>query len=58
MSDLMTVDEVAEYLQIPVQTLYQWRHQGKGPRAAKIGRYLRYRRAEVEAWVNAQFEDI
>lgn len=29
---LLTADEVAEFLGIPISTLYQWRHRGRGPR--------------------------
>jgi excisionase family DNA binding protein len=49
--ELMTVEEVAAYLRVPVGTLYQWHYLGTGPACAKIGRHLRYRRADVEAWV-------
>jgi excisionase family DNA binding protein len=49
--ELMTVDEVSEYLRVPVATLYNWRSTGTGPPSAKIGRHLRYRRVDVEAWV-------
>lgn len=48
---LMTIHEVSEYLRVPVGTLYNWRYLGTGPACAKIGRHLRYRRADVEAWV-------
>lgn len=53
---MMTTEQVSEYLQVPVTTLHQWRYLGKGPRAARIGRGLRYRRADVEAWVAAQYD--
>ena len=51
---LLTIREVGAYLGIPVPTLYQWRYVGKGPKAAKLGRHLRYRRADVEAWLDDQ----
>jgi len=50
---LWTVEDVAEYLQVPVKTLYQWRTQGRGPRGRRVGRYLRYRQADVVAWVDS-----
>ncbi|MGH7340569.1 MAG: helix-turn-helix domain-containing protein, partial [Candidatus Rokuibacteriota bacterium] len=31
MEKLMSAEEVAEFLGIPVNTLYQWRHKGTGP---------------------------
>jgi excisionase family DNA binding protein len=51
---LWTIERTAEYLDIPVGTLYQWRHRRKGPRAAKVGRHLRYDPADVRAWVREQ----
>jgi excisionase family DNA binding protein len=46
--DLLTLTETAAYLRMPAETLRKWRAQGLGPRAAKVGRHLRYRRAEVD----------
>jgi excisionase family DNA binding protein len=43
--------ELAAYLQIPVQTVYRWNYAGEGPKALKIGRHLRYRRDDVERWL-------
>lgn len=51
---LLTTADVAAYLQVPVATLYQWRLHGDGPRAAKVGRHLRYRQADVDAWLDSQ----
>jgi excisionase family DNA binding protein len=48
---LATPIEVAVYLQVPVKTLYAWRYEGKGPRAHRVGRHLRYRWEDVEAWL-------
>ncbi len=50
---LMTVEEVADFLCIPVNTLYQWRHKGTGPVAFRVGRFLRYDPAEVRVWLEA-----
>ena len=36
------ITQVAQYLAVPVETLYQWRKHDYGPRAARIGRHLRY----------------
>jgi excisionase family DNA binding protein len=49
---LASTKEVAAYLGVPVGTLHNWRYQGTGPRAAKVGRSLRYRWADVEAWLD------
>ena len=48
---LLSADEVAEFLGIPVSTLYQWRHRGCGPDAYRVGRHLRYDAAIVRSWL-------
>lgn len=52
--DLMTIEEVAEYLRVPVASLRYWRSLGRGPKAARVGKHLRYRRAEVDRWLDEQ----
>lgn len=54
MGRLWTVDDVSAYLGIPKETLYQWRTKGYGPKGARMGKYLRYRQEDVEAWVDQQ----
>ncbi|GAB7047577.1 helix-turn-helix transcriptional regulator [Catenuloplanes indicus] len=49
-SELWTVQEVSEYLRVPVETLYRWRKFGAGPKAGRVGRHLRYDPADVRAW--------
>jgi predicted DNA-binding transcriptional regulator AlpA len=44
------IKDVAAYLDVPVMTLYQWRHDGYGPKSRKVGRWLRYDPMEVKAW--------
>ena len=51
---LWTVDDVAAFLQVPVATLYQWRHHRTGPPAYKVGRHLRYDPKAVHAWLTEQ----
>lgn len=46
-------DEVARWLGKPKATLYAWRSRGLGPRGIRVGNLLRYRRSEVEAWLDA-----
>jgi excisionase family DNA binding protein len=49
-----TVEEVAAYLRVPVETLYTWRKRHYGPPAARVGRHLRYDPADVRAWLRGQ----
>lgn len=49
-TDWLTPSELAAELHMPVQTLYRWRTEGKGPRAHKLGGHVRFMRADVDAW--------
>jgi excisionase family DNA binding protein len=57
-SGILTIDQAAAYLAIPKATLYTWRTRraGFGPRAVKLGGCLRYRRADLDAWVAEHVE--
>jgi predicted DNA-binding transcriptional regulator AlpA len=46
--------EVSEYFGVPVKTLYAWHRAGKGPKAIRVGKHLRYFWADVVAWAEAQ----
>jgi len=47
----MTPEEVAEYLRLPVGTLYAWRYRGIGPPATRLGRHLRYSQESLMTWL-------
>jgi excisionase family DNA binding protein len=49
---LVTIEELSEFLQVPVKTLYDWRHRGLGPPGLRVGRHVRYRQADVDAWLD------
>jgi excisionase family DNA binding protein len=51
---LLWAQEVAAILGVPVKTLYQWRYKGVGPAGVRVGRHLRYRAADVEAWIDCR----
>lgn len=53
---LLTIDELAAYLGIPKQTIYDWRVDGRGPRAYKLGKRLRFTAVDVRAWMETQRE--
>jgi excisionase family DNA binding protein len=48
--------DLADYLGVPVQTIYQWRTRGYGPAGIRIGKHVRYRPADVEVWIADQIE--
>ncbi len=47
---LLTVKQVAQYLQLKESTIYSWAQDGKIP-AIKIGRTWRFRRADLDDWL-------
>ncbi|MCX5608243.1 helix-turn-helix domain-containing protein [Streptomyces sp. NBC_00047] len=47
-------DDVAELLDVPVETLYQWRKKRTGPPGFRVGRHVRYDPADVHAWIEEQ----
>lgn len=51
MQRLLTVTELADLVGVPRQTVYTWASRGGGPIPIKVGRHLRYRPADVEAWL-------
>lgn len=49
----LTPNQTATYLQVPVRQLQQWRYLRKGPPYSLAGRAVRYRRADLDAWLIA-----
>lgn len=49
-NEIMTVQEVAEYLRVSERTVYDWAQKGEIP-AGKLGNVWRFSRPEVQAWV-------
>lgn len=54
---LLSIKELAASLGINVQTLYDLRFRGRGPHGIRIGRELKFRRSEIEAWLRRMEED-
>lgn len=52
----LTIDELAEELKVSKNTIYDWRHKGTGPRAARLGNHLRFRRQDVEKWIEQHMD--
>lgn len=53
---LLTAPEVCAILGIELKTLYNWRTTSRGPRATRIGKYLRYDLVDVETYIDNQRE--
>lgn len=53
MPRLIDVDELADYLRLKKQTIYNWLHQGKIS-GIKVGGVWRFDQKEVDAWLNSR----
>ena len=53
---LIDVQQLANYLDVPVKTLYAWRYRREGPPAFRVGRHLRYRRIDIQRWIQQRID--
>lgn len=49
--EIMTIEEVATYLRVSERTVYDWAQKGQLP-GGKLGTTWRFKRADIEGWVN------
>lgn len=54
MEKLLSTAELAEKLDVPIDTLYTWRKHRTGPRGIRVGRHIRYDMEDVRAWLDRQ----
>lgn len=50
------IEELASELGVPVRTIYAWRVKGTGPRGATFGKHVRFRRSDVDAWIEHKYD--
>lgn len=53
---LLSIEELAQYLDVPVTTIRDWRTDGKGPCAIKVGGRVRFATSDVLTWLLRQRE--
>lgn len=53
---LLGPEDLAGYLGVPLKTIYRWRYRGEGPASYRVGRHVRYKLEDVEAWLQARRE--
>ena len=49
--DLLTTKQAAAYCTVKPGTLKLWRLTGYGPSFVKLGRLVRYHRADIKQWI-------
>jgi hypothetical protein len=52
--EMLSLQEACVFLRVPEGTLRYWRHLGAGPRSFKVGRHVRYWRADLVLWLTEQ----
>lgn len=57
--EILTIKETAELTGISIRTWRFWRTNGETatPRSFKLGRAIYYKRADVEAWIEAKYAE-
>lgn len=53
MQKLISLDELADYLRLQRQTIYNWLYQGKIS-GIKVGGVWRFDRREIDAWLKTR----
>lgn len=48
---VVSLSELCTQLRVSAQTIYDLRSQGRGPRGFRVGRELRFRVSEIDAWL-------
>ncbi|GAB3856435.1 hypothetical protein GCM10028801_13400 [Nocardioides maradonensis] len=52
--EMLTLEEACQFLRLSEGTLRYWRHLGAGPKSFKVGRHVRYWRADLVLWLAEQ----
>jgi excisionase family DNA binding protein len=53
---MLTTSELAEYLGVRAQAIYDLRTDGRGPSGIRVGREIRYRVSDVRRWLDGLSE--
>lgn len=53
MARLIGIDELADYLKLKKQTIYNWLNQGKIS-GIKVGGVWRFERKDIDSWIKSR----
>ena len=53
--ELMTIDEVAQYLRVKRRTIYEWVKNHRIPAIKTVGQW-RFKREKIDAWLDSRQE--
>jgi predicted DNA-binding transcriptional regulator AlpA len=52
--EIVSTATAAQILGVAPGTLRYWRYMDQGPRSFRVGRHVKYRREDIEAWISSQ----
>ena len=53
--ELMTIEEIADYLRVKKRTIYEWLKKGKIPAIKTVGQW-RFKKTQIDRWLESQQE--
>jgi excisionase family DNA binding protein len=56
LTDAFDIARAAAYLGVTASTLRSWKTKGTGPKYYRAGRLIRYRVAQLDAWIERRSE--
>jgi excisionase family DNA binding protein len=51
---MLSPEDLAAYLAVPLATVYRWRSRGDGPASYRVGRHVRYKLQDIEDWLQGR----
>lgn len=54
MDNIISTGMAAQMLGVAPGTLRYWRYMDQGPRSFRVGRHVKYRREDLESWLESQ----
>ena len=51
---LLSPAQLAEFIGVPIDTVYIWNQHGSGPKFARVGKHVRYRVTDVDSWLESR----
>ncbi len=53
--ELLTIEEIADYLRVKKRTIYEWLKKGKIPAIKTVGQW-RFKKTQIDNWLDKQQE--
>lgn len=53
----LSIEDIAAELGVPVRSVYAWRSQGIAPKGYKIGKHIRVKRTDLQAWLERRADE-